>query len=72
MNTTMWKHPSTQRNLDRLRGDGVRIVEPDSGEMACGTIGPGRLSEPERIVSIALEMLEECCTRLSLLRGYLE
>ncbi len=57
MNTTMWEHPATQRNLKQLRADGVYIMEPDAGEMACGTIGPGRLSEPERIVATALEIL---------------
>jgi len=57
MNTTMWQHPATQRNLEKLRGDGVHIIEPDAGEMACGTIGPGRLSEPDRIVTRALEIL---------------
>jgi len=57
MNTTMWNHPATRRNLAQLRADGVHIVEPDSGEMACGTFGPGRLSEPERIVAAALEIL---------------
>ncbi|HKS10030.1 MAG TPA: bifunctional phosphopantothenoylcysteine decarboxylase/phosphopantothenate--cysteine ligase CoaBC [Pyrinomonadaceae bacterium] len=57
MNTTMLLHPATQRNLDRLRADGVHIVEPDAGEMACGTIGPGRLSEPDQIVAAALEIL---------------
>lgn len=57
MNTTMWEHPATQRNLEKLRADGVHFVEPDAGEMACGTIGPGRLSEPERIVQAALEIL---------------
>jgi len=57
MNTTMWEHPATQRNLQRLRDDGIHIMEPDAGEMACGTIGPGRLSEPERIVAAALEIL---------------
>lgn len=57
MNTTMWEHPATQRNLERLRADGVHFVAPDAGEMACGTIGPGRLSEPERIVAAALEIL---------------
>ena len=57
MNTTMWEHPATQRNLQRLRADGVHIMEPDAGEMACGTIGPGRLSEPDRIVAAALEIL---------------
>jgi phosphopantothenoylcysteine decarboxylase/phosphopantothenate--cysteine ligase len=58
MNPTMWDHPATQRNLTRLRQDGVSIVEPDSGEMACGTIGPGRLNDPERIVTTALKLLD--------------
>jgi phosphopantothenoylcysteine decarboxylase/phosphopantothenate--cysteine ligase len=57
MNTTMWQHPATQRNLDQLRADGVHIIDPDAGEMACKTIGPGRLSEPDRIVAAALEIL---------------
>ena len=57
MNTTMWEHPATQRNLQQLRDDGVYVLEPDAGEMACGTIGPGRLSDPERIVSAALEIV---------------
>lgn len=58
MNTSMWHHPATQRNLERLRADGVFVIEPDEGEMACGTVGPGRLSEPERIVAAALEILQ--------------
>ena len=58
MNTTMLEHPATQRNIEKLRADGVRIIEPDEGEMACGTIGPGRLSEPDRIVAVALDMLQ--------------
>jgi phosphopantothenoylcysteine decarboxylase/phosphopantothenate--cysteine ligase len=57
MNTTMWEHPATQRNVEKLRADGVQIIEPDHGEMACKTIGPGRLSEPENIVAAALEIL---------------
>ncbi len=57
MNTTMWQHPATQRNLESLRRDGVQILEPDAGEMACGTFGPGRLSEPEIIVQAALDIL---------------
>jgi phosphopantothenoylcysteine decarboxylase/phosphopantothenate--cysteine ligase len=63
MNTTMWDHPATQRNLERMRADGVHIMEPDAGEMACGTIGPGRLSEPERIVAAALEILRSAHTK---------
>lgn len=57
MNTSMWHHPATQRNLAQLRSDGVHIIDPDEGEMACGTVGPGRLSEPERIVAAALDIL---------------
>src|SRR6266446_4048195 len=58
MNTTMWQHPATRRNLEQLRADGVHILEPDEGEMACGTIGPGRLSDPEQIVAAALAILD--------------
>jgi phosphopantothenoylcysteine decarboxylase/phosphopantothenate--cysteine ligase len=57
-NTTLRAHPATQRNIEKLRADGVQIIDPDHGEMACGTIGPGRLSEPESIVAVALDMLE--------------
>ena len=67
MNTTMWEHPSTQRNLKQLKADGVHLIEPDAGEMACGTIGPGRLSEPERIVTAAFGILER--SQKSDLRG---
>src|SRR5467141_5426460 len=42
MNTSMWEHPATRRNLAQLKADGVLFIEPDDGEMACGTIGPGR------------------------------
>ncbi len=58
MNTSMWHHPATQRNLEQLKADGVFVIEPDEGEMACGTVGPGRLSEPERIVATALDILQ--------------
>ena len=59
MNTRMWEHPATQRNVEELKADGVIFVEPDDGEMACGTIGPGRLSEPDRIVTAALDLLKQ-------------
>lgn len=58
MNTSMWHHPATQRNVQQLRADGVHIIDPDEGEMACGTVGPGRLSEPEKIVAAALAILQ--------------
>ncbi|BBB14313.1 bifunctional phosphopantothenoylcysteine decarboxylase/phosphopantothenate--cysteine ligase CoaBC [Sphingopyxis sp. FD7] len=49
MNVRMWLHPATQRNVATLRGDGVTVMEPDEGEMACGEYGPGRLPEPDAI-----------------------
>ncbi|MGI8837322.1 MAG: bifunctional phosphopantothenoylcysteine decarboxylase/phosphopantothenate--cysteine ligase CoaBC [Pyrinomonadaceae bacterium] len=58
MNATMWQHPATQRNVQQLKADGVFFIEPDDGEMACGTLGPGRLSEPDRIVAAALDILQ--------------
>jgi phosphopantothenoylcysteine decarboxylase/phosphopantothenate--cysteine ligase len=45
MNVRMWNHPATQRNLAQLRADGVHIMNPDEGAMACGEFGPGRLPE---------------------------
>jgi len=50
MNSNMWLHPATQANLETLRRRGHRIVEPDSGYLACGMTGPGRLAEPAAIV----------------------
>jgi phosphopantothenoylcysteine decarboxylase/phosphopantothenate--cysteine ligase len=50
MNVRMWAHPATQRNLGVLQGDGVLVVGPDEGEMACGEYGPGRMAEPVAIV----------------------
>ena len=49
MNVRMWLHPATQRNIATLRGDGVTVMAPDEGEMACGEFGPGRLPEPTAI-----------------------
>jgi len=57
MNTSMWQHPATTRNVATLKADGVHIIEPDSGMMACGTIGAGRLAEPTAIVETALDIL---------------
>ncbi len=50
MNVRMWTHPATQRNLGLLRSDGVLMVGPDEGEMACGEFGPGRMAEPAAIL----------------------
>jgi phosphopantothenoylcysteine decarboxylase/phosphopantothenate--cysteine ligase len=51
MNVRMWTHPATQRNLARLLADGVRVVGPGEGEMACGEFGPGRMAEPAEILA---------------------
>jgi phosphopantothenoylcysteine decarboxylase/phosphopantothenate--cysteine ligase len=51
MNVRMWLHPATQRNVATLRGDGVTVMMPDDGPMACGEFGPGRLPEPDAIVT---------------------
>jgi phosphopantothenoylcysteine decarboxylase / phosphopantothenate---cysteine ligase len=59
MNVRMWLHAATQRNLARLIADGVRIVGPDEGEMACGEYGPGRMAEPNAIRDAALSMLSD-------------
>ncbi len=50
MNVRMWLHAATQRNVAQLKSDGVRVIEPAEGEMACGEFGPGRLPEPQAIV----------------------
>ncbi|MBF9058381.1 bifunctional phosphopantothenoylcysteine decarboxylase/phosphopantothenate--cysteine ligase CoaBC [Rhodobacterales bacterium HKCCSP123] len=51
MNVRMWDHPATQRNLATLQGDGVLVVGPDEGAMACGEFGPGRMAEVPAIVA---------------------
>ncbi|WP_222869407.1 Coenzyme A biosynthesis bifunctional protein CoaBC [Roseobacter fucihabitans] len=51
MNVRMWDHPATQRNLATLRNDGVDVVGPNSGDMACGEFGPGRMADPLEIVA---------------------
>ncbi len=55
MNVRMWQHEATQRNVARLRQDGITILEPDEGEMACGEYGPGRLPEPEALLAAIRE-----------------
>ena len=51
MNVRMWQHPATRRNVSQLRADGITVIEPDDGPMACGEFGPGRLPEPEAILA---------------------
>ncbi len=59
MNVTMWEHPTTQRNIETLKKDGVHFVEPVSGELACKTVGTGKLEDVENITSQALKLLNQ-------------
>ncbi|MFN2501026.1 MAG: bifunctional phosphopantothenoylcysteine decarboxylase/phosphopantothenate--cysteine ligase CoaBC [Pyrinomonadaceae bacterium] len=57
MNTSMWGCPAMQRNVAQLKADGVHFVEPIAGELACRTVGTGKLEDVENIVSQALQLL---------------
>jgi len=57
MNTTMWEHSATRRNIEKLKSDGVFFVAPVAGELACKTVGTGKLEDVENIVAQALELL---------------
>jgi phosphopantothenoylcysteine decarboxylase/phosphopantothenate--cysteine ligase len=57
MNVRMWQHAATRRNVARLRQDGVHVIDPDEGAMACGEYGPGRLPEPAAILTEIEAML---------------
>jgi phosphopantothenoylcysteine decarboxylase/phosphopantothenate--cysteine ligase len=58
MNVRMWRHPATQRNAETLRRDGVSLVGPNDGEMACGEFGPGRMAEPNEILAAIIDLLK--------------
>ena len=58
MNVRMWMHPATQRNVAQLKADGVRVIDPNEGEMACGEHGPGRLPEPSDILGRLSDLLK--------------
>jgi phosphopantothenoylcysteine decarboxylase/phosphopantothenate--cysteine ligase len=57
MNVRMWLHAATQRNIAQLKADGVRVIDPAEGDMACGEFGPGRLPEPQEIVDQLSDLL---------------
>ena len=58
MNVRMWRHPATVRNVETLKRDGIAVVGPNDGEMACGEFGPGRMAEPGEILTSIIEMLK--------------
>ncbi len=68
MNVRMWTHPATQANLASLKARGTLFVGPNEGDMACGEYGPGRLAEPEEIVT-AVERFFQSGSRLEGLRA---
>ena len=57
MNVRMWQNSATKRNIEQLRADGITVLEPDEGPMACGEYGPGRLPEPTDIYERIKPML---------------
>ena len=57
MNVRMWLHDATQRNLETLKNDGIAIISPNEGDMACGETGPGRMAEPVEIMEAVAEAL---------------
>ena len=59
MNVEMWRNAATQRNVETLRADGVVVVGPEEGDMACGEFGPGRMAEPESILAAITAVLRD-------------
>jgi len=57
MNTRMWSAPPVQNNLKLLRDYGLHIIGPDSGRLACGTFGEGRMTQPSEILDAAAKIL---------------
>lgn len=58
MHTEMWEHAATQANIALLRSRGVHVIGPDSGPLTGADVGPGRMTEPERILDVIHELLE--------------
>lgn len=57
MNVRMWQHAATRRNIEQLQNDGIMIMPPDEGDMACGEYGPGRLPESEAVLAEILSLV---------------
>jgi phosphopantothenoylcysteine decarboxylase/phosphopantothenate--cysteine ligase len=65
MNVRMWQHAATVRNVAQLRADGITVLAPDEGPMACGEFGPGRLPEPDAILAAIETALSPSVGRLA-------
>ena len=57
MNVNMWQHPAVRSNLETLRQRGVRVIDPGTGDLACGMVGEGRMAEPEAIAEVVFNSL---------------
>ena len=57
MNTAMWEKPAVQRNVEQLRADGVRIIDPEEGWLSCRVKGRGRMADPDRLFAAIEETL---------------
>jgi phosphopantothenoylcysteine decarboxylase/phosphopantothenate--cysteine ligase len=69
MNPAMWDHPATRRSIAQVRADGVRLVGPNPGDMACGETGLGRMAEPEEILRAIEQILAAAAGPLRGLRA---
>ena len=69
MNVRMWRHPATRRNLATLTADGIAVVGPNQGDMACGEYGPGRMAEPDEIFAAIAAHLGDAGNRGGRLAG---
>ena len=65
MNTNMWENPAVQENIETLKRRGIKVVEPETGFLACGTNGKGRLAEVETIYSA----VKDCLIPEQILKG---
>ncbi len=63
MNTQMWNHPATRRNVARLQADGIAMLGPDAGDLACGEVGRGRMSQPQAIAAAIEAFFEEAADK---------
>ncbi|MCL7939540.1 bifunctional phosphopantothenoylcysteine decarboxylase/phosphopantothenate--cysteine ligase CoaBC [Halomonas sp. ATCH28] len=65
MNQAMWRHPATRRNARQLAEDGWQLLGPDSGDQACGDVGPGRMLEPEAILAALLSLAPDAAPTMA-------
>jgi phosphopantothenoylcysteine decarboxylase/phosphopantothenate--cysteine ligase len=63
MNTQMWNHPATRRNVARLSTDGIAMLGPDAGDLACGEVGRGRMSQPQAIAAAIEDFFAQAADR---------